>query len=320
MRLVCIYHSRDLDGWMSAAIVKKWFIRQYNADQHNSMDYLGWDYGDEIPDVSKYDKVIMCDVSFPAENMEAIADGFVEFNNPVGPFNDRFVWCDHHISAIKASEDIYWWLDGIRDTNFAACELTWNHFFPNEEMPEIVRLLGRYDCFGGKGTDEWQKILEFQYGAREEICNYEEAYLILEESIIDESIGYIDVIGDIHRKGQSIYKYLCKEAESVIKNAFKVQFIEDLVYSNGHKQGERVIRNFLCVNKVRFNPVSFGVDYHNLGYDGFACFHMTKDNKWAFSVYNEDGRVDCSEIAKRFNGGGHKGAAGFIVDDLREVF
>ena len=25
MKTICIYHSRDLDGWMSAAIVKKWF-------------------------------------------------------------------------------------------------------------------------------------------------------------------------------------------------------------------------------------------------------------------------------------------------------
>lgn len=25
-RTICIYHSIDLDGWMSAAIVKMWFI------------------------------------------------------------------------------------------------------------------------------------------------------------------------------------------------------------------------------------------------------------------------------------------------------
>lgn len=28
MKTVCVYHSIDLDGWMSAAIVKHWFNQQ----------------------------------------------------------------------------------------------------------------------------------------------------------------------------------------------------------------------------------------------------------------------------------------------------
>lgn len=29
MKTVCVYHSIDLDGWMSAAIVKHWFSLNY---------------------------------------------------------------------------------------------------------------------------------------------------------------------------------------------------------------------------------------------------------------------------------------------------
>ncbi len=36
------------------------------------------------------------------------------------------------------------------------------HFFSGQKMPEIVRLLGRYDCFGHKGTSEERQVLEFQ--------------------------------------------------------------------------------------------------------------------------------------------------------------
>ncbi len=28
MKTICIYHSRDLDGWMSVVIVKKWWLEQ----------------------------------------------------------------------------------------------------------------------------------------------------------------------------------------------------------------------------------------------------------------------------------------------------
>lgn len=55
----CIYHEADLDGVMSAAIVKKYF--------KGDIDLLPYNYGKEIPDVNKYDKVFVVDVSFGTE-------------------------------------------------------------------------------------------------------------------------------------------------------------------------------------------------------------------------------------------------------------
>jgi len=194
-KTVCIYHSIDLDGWMSAAIVKYWFEKTHALNctlEHDSeesklelqitsspdsLHMLGYNYGDPIPDLSEYNRVIMCDISFPRPIMiDLLRDK--EIGN--------FIWIDHHISAILDNK----WLEepglifnGIRDTKFAACELTWKYFFPNKSMPEIVRLLGRYDCFGHKGTPEEQMVLEFQYGARGVIANYEDAYRELKASI-----------------------------------------------------------------------------------------------------------------------------------------
>lgn len=48
----CIYHEADLDGVMSAAIVKKYF-------KGEDIDLLPYNYGKEIPDVNKYDKVFV---------------------------------------------------------------------------------------------------------------------------------------------------------------------------------------------------------------------------------------------------------------------
>jgi len=281
--MICIYHSRDLDGWMSAAIVKL---------KYPDVKLMGWDFGDPLPDWEKQldgHKVIMVDVSFPKIIMLQYMD-----------FND-LVWLDHHISAIKDVGDIGDEIKGMRDPEFAACELTWKYFFPEDPMPEIVRLLGRYDCFGHKGTDEELKVLEFQYGARANFFDPETCY----QALCNWSANLEHTI---QIAGYQIYNYLCVEAQQIYAKRFTI------------KIGEYY---FAAVNQERFNPINFGINYHNdkandnYYYDGFACFWYNKGN-WIFSLYNDNGQVDCSEICDTFGGGGHKGAAGFTVYDIEK--
>lgn len=306
MKTVCIYHSIDLDGWMSAAIVKYWFesINDYPDNVgKGTIDFIGFNYGDPIPDLSGYDKVIMCDVGFPVEEMIKLYD------------TKDFIWLDHHISAIKSiALNIKFdkdepQIEGIRDTKYAACELTWEYYFPDKPMPEIVRLLGRYDCFGHKGTDEEQKVLEFQYGARAVISDMSDAYLYLVLSI-PVGIGLNSTtISDIHRDGKAIYKFLCIDAKQSYKNGFPIQFKYDI----DEKENVGRIAKFICINKERFNPINFGIKYHDEDYDGAACFHYA-NGAYNFSLYNDNGQVDCSVIAKQFGGGGHSGASGMRLN------
>ena len=282
--MICIYHSRDLDGWMSAAIVKL---------RHPEVELIGWDYGQPVPEsLDETSLIILVDICLPKPTMDMLG------KNGTG----NLIWIDHHISAIKEMK-----VDGVpepaglRNIHFAACELTWKYFFPTEKMPEIVRLLGRYDCFGHKGTDEELKVLEFQYGARQAISNPDEAHkmLIIAQGRGDWSLDS-DVCDDIHLQGKAIYKYLCTEAKQIYTRKFETKFGE---------------YKFACVNQDRFNPINFGIDYHKDGYDGFACFWYV-NGKWTFSLYNDNGKVDCSEICKANGGGGHKGAAGFVKEDI----
>lgn len=287
MKTVCIYHSRDLDGWMSGAIVKL---------KYPDVKLVGWDYGNDVEFLKEFknDTLIFVDVSQPLRNFQYLS----KFN--------KIIWIDHHISAIRETGDEGSKFDGIRDDKFAACELTWKYFFQELEvkenkqpvaMPELVRLLGRYDCFGHKGTEEEQKVLEFQYGARQAISNVIEAYqtLVIARGRGDFSFDE-DVCSDILLQGKAIYKYMVTQAKQTYQRKFDIIIDE---------------YKFGCVNEVRFNPINFGIDYHKDGYDGFACFHY-QDGKFNYSLYNDDGKVDCSVIAKNRGGGGHKGAAGFI--------
>ena len=88
MKTACVYHSVDLDGWMSAAIVEHWFHqycfkkdgqKQLLKSKENDMlvahndvlTFIGYNYGEPIAAMSlhSYDKVIMCDISLPKHEM-----------------------------------------------------------------------------------------------------------------------------------------------------------------------------------------------------------------------------------------------------------
>lgn len=336
-KILCIYHSVDLDGWMSAAIVMYRFfktydkVRIYDQTEKNLVDYVtnsnpkdditiimkGWNYGDPIPDTLEFETVIMCDVSFTKEEMLKI------YNH----HSDHFIWIDHHISAIKDNdchagyckfgENYNLYVNGSRLTEYSACELTWNYFFPLTNMPKIVNLLGKYDTFRHKGSFEELEVNEFQYGARELISNVYDAYKYLWESLnIPDIRDRNSVIKNIQERGKIIYSYLKNEALKIYENRFDIIFFED---SKSEKTIGEEFKLFACVNRERFNPSSLGIDYHKDGYDGVACFwYNGKTNNYHFSLYNENGKVDCSALAKRFGGGGHKGASGFIVD--KELF
>lgn len=298
-KTACVYHSIDLDGWMSAAIVELWWEQQKRESDKDTLDMIGYNYGQPVPELTSFDKVIMCDISFPKSEMDKL-------NNQLELKN--LIWIDHHISAINEMNAALF--EGIRDTKFSACELTWKYFFPETFMPEIVRLLGRYDCFGHKNTSEETKVLEFQYGARQIISNHEQAYEWLQNCMIEQKNKQKELAPcefRIWEQGKSIYAYLCADAKQAYQNRFTIYF------------GDYA---FCAINKERFNPINFGIQYHNdkadeiYFYDGCACFYRRSDGKWSFSLYNDNGMIDCSIIAKSFGGGGHKGAAGFVVDNI----
>jgi oligoribonuclease NrnB/cAMP/cGMP phosphodiesterase (DHH superfamily) len=99
---------------------------------------------------------------------------------------------------------------------------------------------------------------------------------------------------------------LCIEAKQLYANRFTIEF--DGYY-------------FACVNAERFNPDNFGIKYRedkaddNHYYDGFASFWY-ENGQWIYSLYSNNENVDCSEICKKRNGGGHRGAAGFQTNNV----
>lgn len=147
----CFYHSADFDGICSGAIVKKFYP---------GAEMCPINYGDPFPwdDLGEHERIIMVDFSLqPFEKM-------LELKEKCG----LLVWIDHHQSAIddfnEHIENIATrFIHGILRADKAACELTWEYYFPNKPMPRAVKLLGRYDVWD---HDYSPNVLPFQYGMR----------------------------------------------------------------------------------------------------------------------------------------------------------
>lgn len=272
-RTICIHHSVDQDGWSSAAIVKH---------KYPNTEFIGFDHGHPIPKVPANSNVIMCDVALPMENMQQIAD-----------ISESFTWIDHHISSINTYKEYCkttecdWIVELPKgDENISACELTWRHFYGGIP-PTAIQLLGTYDTFRHKGTEDEDKVLYFQKIANERVDSPKKAkiYLHLSDKTIEEWLGSGKIIKEKEDK-EAVGKY--QQGKEVMIDGYK----------------------FILFSEDRFNPSNHNIDYHKDGFDGCGSYYKDNGGIWHLSLYNEDDKIDCSVICKKFGGGGHKKASG----------
>lgn len=306
-RILIMHHGIDLDGWASGAIIIKKLdetagglkeLGRFGASFNDGteVDFLPWVYGDSIPDVENYDTVFVCDLGLKPEQLLAM-------NN-----DSEVIWIDHHKSAIEewrlyCTRFGFIEIPGLRSSKRAACELTWEYLYDQvgDIMPREVNFLGLYDSFRHKGTEDEQMVMEYQFGARAVANDLWSTYELLFTG------GRLRNRLEVIYSGKEILRYLSMEAISAVNNGFAYTVID--INGNHYKA--------LVINKERFNPSNFKVDYHSSGYDVCISFHYVGHlDTYSFSVYNENGEVDCSLIAENYGGGGHKGAAGFMLDDL----
>lgn len=289
--MIGYYHNKDLDGFSSGAIMKR---------KHPNAKFIGYDYGQPF-EIPIGQPIMMADVSLPMSTMFKIAQAS----------NFQFLWIDHHVSAIKEYES--WLLDinknhddktlspikAVLQNGIAACEIAWNFFFKDEEMPLAIRLLGEYDTWRNQDKNRWEnEILPFQFGMRQ-ICNSLETFPM---HLLE--VGSEKDVEKIIENGKIILSYQEQVNETNCKQSFEFEF-----------EGLKAI----CLNGSMFNSNVFKTIYNEENYDIMLIFQYT-GKFWKFSIYTTKDDIDCSAIAKSKGGGGHKKASGFQIEDIRTVF
>ena len=281
----CFYHT-DVDGKCAGAIVKKWWESKLRTLQDGvtlaQAEYLSIDYKDDFPfeKILPHEKIIIVDFSLQKDR------DFAKLHE----ITKDIIWIDHHQTAIEKHLDMKG-LEGIRDIKNSGCELAWQYFFPNIKMPLAVCYAGRYDVWD---FSVYGKTLnEFQTGIR-----LEEHYptsAVWYSLLLQPDSPFLD---NIIKDGKIALKFRTNRYASLIRAfSFFVTF-------EGYKA--------ICCNVGSTSSQLF--DSVKEDYDLMIPF-IFDGKQWTVSLYTKKD-IDCSEIAKKYGGGGHKKAAGFQCEKL----
>lgn len=298
-----VYHRADFDGLFCREIAKKFLPEA---------DLIGWDYGDPLIEFPKEGQVYVLDLS---------PDSFKPFSCDD---SKRLIWIDHHKTAIEKWPNT---IPGYRIDGVAACRLAWQWFqilrmTPNPEEiglpdkehfvdrkviePLAVQLAGEYDIWDKRDPNAEL----FQHGLRAQELTPHIWLNLLDNTIPVALIGTgmevdnsTNMTTTLLRSGAVVQFVRDNEYREVITDqGFDVEF-EGLKYlaCNSHKLD---IRSQLFEAGIK--------PYH----DGLLGFTFTGKD-WRVSLYgipNKD--IDHSVIAKKYGGGGHRGACGFRCSTL----
>lgn len=270
------YHSADLDGMCSGAIVKY---------RYPETELIGINYGDPFPWGSlddRQERVFMVDFSLqPFSDMVQLAS--------MVPLS----WIDHHKSAIIEWEEYNRPFEPLDiNSDYAACELTWKNLFPKRKLPTAVYWLGRYDIWKHEGVPG---ALEFQYGMRLHDTRPEN------QEFWTGLFDFSQPADRIRKDGEILLEY------EILQNArFAAAFCFETELDG--------LRCIAC-NKGFTNSKVFDSVYDPEKHDAMLSF-CWRGGKWTVSLYSTKPEVDCSVICKARGGGGHKGAAGFQTAEL----
>ena len=279
----CFFHSADLDGHCSGAIVKH---------KHPECEMIAINYGQEFPwdSIIPGETVYMVDFTLqPFEQMERLAK------------TCELVWIDHHKTEIEESERLNFHPPGIRRMGVGACALVWENLHPFTPVPEAVRLLAEYDVWNH--TDP--RTLPFQYGFRffeDTSPDHQELWQPFFGSMSSQKVEEVCTTGNI----LLVYE---ERQNAKICRAFAFETI--LVTPFGDFRA-------ICCNRGFTNSKLFDSVYDPEAHEVMITFCRLKPpaHMWKVSLYSARDDVDCGAIAKVWGGGGHKGAAGFQCKNL----
>lgn len=280
MGIKCIYHTSDLDGKCSAAVV------MYAHKSTHNVGLIPINYGWQFPwdSISSKDTVFMVDFAIqPFEQMIKLKHHC-----------KKLIWIDHHKTSIMAYAAVFdGHLDGKQRVGIGACLLTWEYFFPEQPIPQAVRLLAEYDVWNHRNS----LTLPFQYGLRSLPNTPTDP--IWQRLFEDSS----ELVKSICKDGSAILRYIKRDNQIKAKTLWHRTELDGLQ---------------LCA--ANFGPANsqlLDVIWDPKKFDAMCLYYWApKKDSWTVSLFTDREDVDVSAVAATHGGGGHKSAAGFQTRTL----
>lgn len=271
-----IFHHNDMDGRCAAAIVNLLAARQ--AGERIVFKEVDYSSVIDVADIELNETVFIVDFSFKPEVMALVLDK-----------TDEVYWIDHHSTA--KGYDYGRTLEGLRDfaepSTRSGAMLVWEFFKGNEVPAEALSLVSDYDTW----TLKLPYSMEFMEGLK--MLPHGPCDPIWKELLGPDHYGKRAAI--IQQGITAIQYRACYAHEMRQAFGYECEFDGEICYA---------------LNAYRFGGTVFGPKLEEYP---MCIAYADNGDTTTVSVYSRLAEVHCGEICKKHGGGGHKGAAGFIL-------
>jgi len=295
---VCIYHGGCIDGFTAAWVVwRKW---------GDDVRYVPMGHGDALPELTHDDHVLMVDFSLKRDALSLLSARVASL-----------VVIDHHKTAADELSRIVVDQDRAEMSSLGVAELirlTGQNAWAFFDMEKSGARMAWEFCFG---CDEFahplvrrvedRDLWRFSLGDTQVV----HAYL----ASLDQTFPVWERVADDYAR--EVYRNSPTMAETIGGRLLAAHRKNvDAMLVNAH---ERIIggHRVPCVNVPYWMASDTGHALLKKYPDApfAATFYIRGDGQRAYSLRSDDSRVDVSEVAKKFGGGGHRNAAGFAVPE-----
>lgn len=294
-KIKLFYHGTDMDGYASGYIGKKFALSKQKNHEYDEFEMIPLVYGarelklSDFVDLDKSDLVIISDWS--------LTDADAHILDYINSSNLDVIWCDHHDTSIALLNKYpnFKSIKGIRSKDYSGAYLLYQTLFPDQCIPYWLELVSDYDTFKLNIPDS----MAFNYGVLN--CGKHDPKFdtSIWTSLDSESKTKTEwALSKTIRHGSQILRFILADNKRyLLANGFECDL-----------DGYRCIACNKISNSLLFNSV----DKSN--YD-LLCAFVFDGNQYRYSIYSDDS-INCAEIAAKYGGGGHKGAAGFRSKEL----
>lgn len=283
-----IYHHNDIDGEAAAGMVnlhfpnnKKYFIK---SDYPISVNPAEFRYK-PTPIV-----IFFVDLSFKPQDLPMLKE--------LVDTGCQIIWIDHHKSSIDllATGRVPKEIDYLVDSSRCGAFLTYQYLHRGElhNIDQFPKFLGLIDHYDRHVKDQYfESSVCFNFGIMA-IDNLNPTSDVWRELLTGDQI----IANYYIERGKIIYGYLQEYNKMLLKSSAVII----------------KVRGITC---IALNTMSNSIVFESVRDKFPLCMAWRFDGKlYKYSIYNEDGTVDCNAIANTFGGGGHPGAAGFSSEQL----
>lgn len=284
---VMLYHANCADGFGAAwAAWMRW---------GDDVDYLPVSYGQEPPDVAGK-HVLIGDFSYKRDTMRALsqsAASVVVLDHHKTAEDELAPWCLEHSEPVDVNNiDLAIEMVGplaIFDMQRSGAAMVWDFCHPDSPMPLLLefiqdRDLWRFNLEMTKPFGVWLRCEPFDFARWEMIA----------QELADGHDGHL-----IFQEANAMQRFFDQKVAEIGRLA-----------RTGTVAGHAVpLCN--CPPAFASEVGHWLLDQHPDA--PFVACYSDQSNARGYGLRSRDDRMDVSEIARKFGGGGHRNAAGFGV-------